>query len=279
MVFIIARTPYPPRRLKVAGNHPFLTRIACFPVLTAGILLLALSQGAAAEGLKPISHQAEISFDVEGHTVRITDKLEIPGGLDHLRLGQGFTVEILRGADGTATPPGPAVTVAEDMNGPYQRIDLESLGLAGNGGRLTLVYKGNFFETVDGVVFSRENVGGEITATISEEGIYLSSSAEWLPRADGSMMVFDLGIDTPEGFETVTQGRRTEHSVTGGRLRTRWVADKPSDGVNLIANRYHVHEEPVREGITSYTFFLEDDARLRATYMERTKATSPCMRK
>jgi hypothetical protein len=239
----------------------------------AGIILSAVpALGAAAEELAVISHQAEISFDVENHTVHITDKLEIPVGLEHLRLGQGFVVEILRGADGRANPPGLAVTSAEDEDGAYQRIDLEPLGLAGTGGRLTLVYKGKFFESVEGVVFSRENVGGEITATIGDEGIYLSSSAKWLPRAEGTMVVFDLGIDTPEGFETVTQGRRTEHSVVAGRLRTRWVAEKPSDGVNLIANRYFVHEEPVRDGVTSFTYFLEDDARLRATYMERTKA-------
>ena len=252
--------------------NPSQVRKACFPVLVAGILLLALTRGAFAEGLAVLSHQAEISFDVENHTVRITDRIEIPAGLEYLRLGQGFVVEILRGADGAATAPGPAVTTAEDEDGPYQLIDLKPLGQAGTGGRLTLVYKGKFFETVEGVVFSRENVGGEITATISDEGIYLSSSSEWLPRAEDTMVVFDLGIDTPEGFETVTQGRRTEHAVTAGRLRTRWVADKPSDGVNLIANRYFVHEEPVREGVTSFTFFLEDDARLRATYMERTKA-------
>ncbi|MDX2474584.1 MAG: M1 family aminopeptidase, partial [Candidatus Krumholzibacteria bacterium] len=120
--------------------------------------------------------------------------------------------------------------------------------------------------------FSRENVGGEITATISDEGIYLSSSAEWLVWAEGTMAVYELAIDTPAGFETVTQGERTLHQETENGLHTRWVTTHPSDGLNLIANRYFVHEEPVREGVISQTFFLEDDARLRATYMERTRA-------
>jgi len=253
----------------MAGNFPFSVRRVLIPVLTAGFLLMPV----LAAGQAPvIAHRVDISFGVENHTVQITDNLEIPAGLDHLRLGNGLKVEIIKGGEGATEVPGQSVIPAEDEDGPFQRLDLEQLGLAEEGGTLTLVYKGTFHEPVDEVVFSRENVGNEITATIGVEGIYLSSMAEWLPWAENTLATYDLRIDTPEGFETVTQGQRTEHSQSDGRLKTRWVATNPSDGVNLIANHYFVHEEPVREGVVSYTFFLEDDARLRATYMERTKA-------
>ena len=253
----------------MAGNFFSSVHKALLPVLAAGFLLVPI----LAAGQTPvIAHRVDISFGIENHTVHITDNLVIPAGLDHLRLGDGLRVEIIKGADGTTAVPGRSVAPAEDEDGPYQRLDMEQLGLAGDGGDLTIVYRGTFHEPVDDVVFSRENVGNEIIATISEEGIYLSSMAEWLPWVENTMATYDLKIDTPAGFETVTQGRRTEHTESNGRLRTRWVADNPSDGVNLIANRYFVHEEPVRDGVVSYTFFLEDDARLRATYMERTKA-------
>jgi len=253
----------------VTGTFSSFARKVILPVLTAGFLLMPV----LATGQAPvIAHRVDIFFGIENHTVQITDNLVIPAGIDHLRLGDGLRVEIIKGAEGKTTVPGRSVTLAEDEDGPFQRLDLEQLGLATAGGDLTIVYKGTFHEPVDDVVFSRENVGNEITATIGEEGIYLSSTAEWLPWAENTMATYDLKIDTPAGFETVTQGQRTEHAEKNGRLRTRWVATNPSDGVNLIANRYFVHEEPVRDGVVSYTFFLEDDARLRATYMERTKA-------
>ena len=253
----------------MAGISPFSFRKAFLPVLTAGFLLMPV----LAAGQAPmIAHRVDIFFELESHTVQITDNLEIPAGLEYLRIGDGLKVEIIKGGGGTTAVPGQSVIADEDEDGPFQRLDLVRLGLAEEGGDLTLVYKGTFHEPVDDVVFSRENVGNEITATIGEEGIYLSSMAEWLPWAEHTLATYDLRIDTPEGFETVTQGQRTEHNQSGGRLKTRWVATNPSDGVNLIANRYFVHEEPVREGVISYTFFLEDDARLRATYMERTKA-------
>jgi len=253
----------------VARAFPFSVRKAFPPVLTVVFLLMPIL---AAGQMPRIAHRAEVFFGIDNNMVQITDQLVIPAGIDHLRLGEGFKVEIIKGAGGTPAVPGSSISLAEDEDGPFQRVDLESLGLAQVGGDLTVVYKGTFRESVDDVVFSRENVGGEIIATISEEGIYLSSMAEWLPWAENTMATYDLKIDTPAGFETVTQGRRTEHAAGNGRLRTRWVADNPSDGINLIANRYFVHEEPAREGVVSYTFFLEDDARLRATYMERTKA-------
>ncbi|MEN8008155.1 MAG: M1 family aminopeptidase [Candidatus Krumholzibacteriota bacterium] len=252
----------------MAGNFPYSIRKVLLTVLTTGLMLIPI----LAAGQAPvISHQVDILLGVENHTVRITDNLGIPAGLETLRLGAGMTIDSIEGPAGSI-PTDQAVAAAEDEDGPFQALDLKSLGLAETGGTLTIVYGGTFHEPVDEVVFSRENVGNEITATIGDEGIYLSSMAEWLPWAENTLATFDLSIDTPAGFETVTQGQRTEHTESDGRLNTRWVAANPSDGVNLIANRYFVHEEPVREGVVSYTFFLEDDARLRATYMERTKA-------
>ena len=205
----------------MAGISPFSVRKALLPVLTAGFLLMPI----LAAGQAPvIAHQVDIYFEIDNHTVRITDNLVIPAGLDHLRLGAGLQVDIIKGGDGSTAAPGLSVTQTEDEDGPFQRLDLEKLGLTADGGSLTLVYKGTFHEPVDEVVFSRENVGNEITATIGEEGIYLSSMAEWLPWAENTMATYDLKIDTPAGFETVTQGQRTEHAENNGRLRTRWVA-------------------------------------------------------
>jgi len=234
------------------------------------LLTLLLAGPALAADLPVIAHRADISFNLETHLVEIVDVMGLPAGLEGLRLGAGLILETAAGPGGTADL-GAVLRHLEDDDGPYQTLDLAALGLA-DGGDLTLVYSGTFFQSVEGAVFSREKVGGEITATISEEGIYLSAAAEWLAWNKAAMAVHDLTLDTPAGFETVTQGRRAEHEARAGRLHTRWVAEHPSDGLNLIAQRFVVHEEPVREGLVSQTFFLSDDARLRGTYMERTKA-------
>ena len=172
----------------MAGNFSTSVRKVLIPVLTVGFLLMPI----LAAGQAPvIVHKVDIFFGMENHTVKITDNLMIPAGLDHLRLGDGLHVELIKGGDGTMGVPDQSVTPAEDEDGPFQRLDLEQLGLAKEGGSLTLVYKGTFHEPVDEVVFSRENVGNEITATIGEEGIYLSSMAEWLPWAENTLATYD----------------------------------------------------------------------------------------
>ena len=250
-------------------------------LLTCAVLLtccgaLAAASAAASAAATPdqppvLAHQVEAVFDVPAHTVTLSDRLQVPAGLDHLRLGTALQVTAVSTPGGPVDPAG-VLTEASAGDDHFQRLDLAALGLTTAGGQLTLEYTGVFFESVENTVFSRENVGNEITATISDEGIYLSSSAQWLAWHPDALATHTVGCDTPAGFETVTQGRRTRHEAAGDRLLTIWEAVHPSDGLNLIAARFVVHEEAVREGVTAYTFFLEDDPALRATYLERTKA-------
>ncbi len=222
------------------------------------LIAAVLGATAAAAAAPPVIHHvADVTLDLAAHEVRVHDRLTLPAGLSVLVIGPGMTVE-----DDAIVP-----RLVEGEAGARLEIDLAPLGLAA-GGTLDLRLRGTFHQPTDQVSFSRENVGGEITATIGEEGIYLSAGAGWLPAADGIMATHDLTVRAPEGFTSVTQGRR---EVVAPQV-TRWVAEHPSDGLNLVANRFFVHEEPAREGVTAYTFFLEDDADLRATYMERTRA-------
>ncbi|MBU2500853.1 hypothetical protein KJ682_05950 [bacterium] len=244
-----------------------------FPRLTPALCLVAVlaASSAPAADRPVITHEVTAEFDVVNHTVRIIDELMVPGGLDHLRLGRGFNVEAMWRVDHQMLDPIVVIREAEDEDGPYQELATQPMGLSRSGGYLKLVYSGRFFESVEDVVFSRENVGGEITATIGDEGIYLSAGSGWLAGSPDCLAVFDLTFDTPAGFETVTQGARILHAEKGGRLTTRWTTTHPSDGASLIANRFVVHEDPIRDDLVSYTFFLEDDAPLRETYFERTR--------
>jgi hypothetical protein len=241
-------------------------------ILAAALGTLILLSGSVVVASEPlvIHHATSAHFDVPANQVALRDEITVPAGLDHLRLGEKLTVKSITGSGGSLDPA-ELLTMGQDEDHAFQRIDLQTMGLA-EGGKLILEYMGTFLESVENTTFSRENVGGEITATISDEGIYLSGMAGWLAWHPEAMATHTISCDTPAGFETVTQGRRTQHQIAGGRLLTTWEAVYPSDGLNLIANTYTVHEEPVNDRVVSYTFFLEDDARLRATYMERTKA-------
>ena len=248
--------------------RPSQSRVRSGLSLFALVLLVLPAIAASGENVpEVIAHQVQLVFDLPAHQVQVVDTLELPAGLEYLRLGPDLHIT---GLNGSGDVPS-ALSTAEDEDGSYQRLDLAALGLA-QGGTLVLEYGGTFYESVENTVFSRENVGNEITATISDEGIYLSGMAQWLAWHPDTMATHTVQADTPAGFETVTQGRRTRHEEADGRLLTTWEAPHPADGLNFIASTFVVHEEPVRDGVVSYTFLLEDDARLRGTYMERTRA-------
>ena len=245
-----------------------------FVVVCGFCLAASLLSGGSAQAVEQplvISHEVEAVFDVPANHVALVDQLHIPAGVDYLRLGTKLEIKSVTGPSGSVDLT-IILTNEEDEDGPFQRLDLVGLGLGDKAGEVVITYGGTFLESVDNTTFSRENIGNEITGTISDEGIYLSGTVEWLAWNPGAMATHIINCDTPAGIETITQGERTRHETVGDRLLTTWSARYPADGLNLIAHRFFVHEEPVRDGVVSYTFFLEDDPRLRATYMERTKA-------
>ena len=167
--------------------------------VTAGLLLVAAAPAAAQSGaddaaVAAIAHRAELVFDIEAHTVRVSDYLRIPAGVAELRLGDALAVESIVITDNMKLDPRVAVTLEEDEDGPYQALDLAAMGM-GQGGQMMIVYAGTFHQPVDDVVFSREKVGGEISATIGEEGFHLLKAP--VKRV--------AGLDTPHAFAPVLE--------------------------------------------------------------------------
>jgi hypothetical protein len=222
------------------------------PVVLLSCLLPAVA-GTAAEPV--LHHDARVVFDRGAHTVEITDTVTLPAGVTSLEVGEGFAV---------LAPEAPT-TPGEEGRGTV--VDLAAAGY-GAGDPVTFRLAGTFHQPTDAVDFSRENVGGEITATIGDEGIYLSSSAGWLPSHADLLATHRLEVHAGAGFVSVTQGRPEPGPAADV---TTWIADNPSDGINLVANAFVVHTEEIRPGLQAMTYFLEDDSRLRATYLERTR--------
>ena len=229
-----------------------------------------------------ISHRARISLDPTTHTISVVDTVRVPAQLDtftlNFRLQLVNLEEVYEAADGQTRSAIIIYSSDQDMSAQADFThyvpaapppDAEPFPACR---QWRITYHGEFFESVQNVTFGRENVGGEIQATISDEGIYLSASARWLPTfGDQVMVTHHLIVDTPAGIEPVTQGVRTLQETADGSLITVWDAPFPSDGLNLVAGRYSVTEESYGD-VTIATYLLDDDPKLSALYLERTRA-------
>ncbi len=211
-----------------------------------------------------LHHEATVVLVPSEHALRVEITTTVPAGVDTLRINGALLRSYVERGDESAH-----FEIGPPEAGPPSE-ELRALATLGEP-EYTMAYVGSLYESTDGVVFSRENVGREISGTIGEEGAYLAASTGWLPLADGAMATHRLTVVVPAGWECVTQGRRVSREEVNGRVRTVWEALNPSDGMTLVAGPYTVVER-LHGDVTMSTYFLGDEPRLVETYLERTAA-------
>ncbi len=228
------------------------------------ILFTLLTAAPAVAQPLVVHHRARLTLDPAGNRLALSDTLSFDGAAP-----DSF---VLNGRLALATGPGAVAPGRPDSAGTaYPLALLRAAG--GNGAAAPHVARvsGVLLESTEGVVFTRENVGREIQATISDEGIYLAGEAAWLPTFPGALVTSRLTIDTPLGVEAITNGVRVSREVKGDRVVAVWEETNPVDGIALIAGKYTVTEERAGDVAIS-TWLLRDEPKLAALYLERTRA-------
>ncbi|MEZ4386367.1 MAG: M1 family aminopeptidase [Candidatus Krumholzibacteriia bacterium] len=214
--------------------------------MTRPFLLVPMLAAAAVALAAPppvITHQAALTFDVDAHRVTVVDAVDVQGAdgpvvLDRACLDKSLTSELA----GETHP----VEIAAPLR-----------------------YGFTAHQPTDQVKFSRENVGGEITATVGPEGIYLAGDTAWLPTVDGALHAGRFTIDLPAGWYPVMSGHLVSQEAAGDRHRFTYEITAPVDGLSFVANTYAVTERE-HAGVVMRTCLLAADERLSETYLERT---------
>jgi hypothetical protein len=104
---------------------------------------------------------------------------------------------------------------------------------------------------------------------IGEEGVALWGGSYWLPAFGEDLMSFRLTVTIPEGWDVVSQGKRTLHELDGASRRVRWESPEPTDEVYLVAGRFSEYSRQF-DGVTAYAFLRQPDPSLAAKYLKAT---------
>jgi len=253
--------------------------------LLLGLSAAAAPAAAAAAAATPvIHHDAVITFDVGAHTVHVVDRVTLPAAADSFALDRGLAPLITPAASAavadaaadaaddlaaaeTSAAAAPGAALAQLARGEFAGENRQYARPAG--GAFTVAALAFAHQPTDEVRFSRENVGGEITATVGSEGIWLSGASAWLPASDGAMHAGTFTIDVPAGWFPVFSGEIIEERTEGDRRLTTYRIDQPVDGLPLVANTFTVTERD-HAGVTIRTCLLEPDPKLSELYLERT---------
>ncbi len=150
------------------------------------------------------------------------------------------------------------------FHGGLLRIDLR------DSSPVVIRYAGRFDDAVAETPLHNEDPSYGISATISGKGSYLSSGVAWYPRIENTDIHYQVSIDTPEGLEAITSGRRSEHRTQNGRTYSRWLIDYPLHGLTLSAGNYQIFEETSGR-IPIYAYFYPESAHLAESYLQEAR--------
>jgi len=135
--------------------------------------------------------------------------------------------------------------------------------------KLTLKYKG---EIKSPIKQSQKNYArgfSESPGIIWEKGVYLAGSTYWVPYFNDELVSFNLTTTEPEGWKTVTVGKRTIDKTEDDTHVDRWESPTPQEEVFLIAAPFHEYSYPMG-AVTAYAFLRTPDEGLANKYLETT---------
>jgi len=225
------------------------------------------------------THEIEFSLDVANHSAAFVDRgtARIASGWNVFQIGAAIQIEsftingkpveftVAEVAD-SASLPAEARPAPDDIDttGNTQLIVFQ----AAEGGQVSfeIVYSGTFSQDVSNIRFSNEKVGGEVTATISEQGAYLSPSAYYYPCGAEEMAAYKLSAIIPEQWESISDGNRLDSDLVSGRKLQIWENPYQSDGVTFFASTFQVGQMPAGD-VWVFCYFFPEDSQLINGYL------------
>lgn len=226
------------------------------------VLSLSLPVPAAAATVR--EHALRVQLDPAAHSLSAVDTLLLaaPAGAIEFSLHEALAPAAGEAALSLSELP-PDTSRGQGL----RRWRLARADGATASARWLIRWEGMLYQDVSGTVFGREKVGAEIRATVGEEGVYLAASAGWYPLVGDSACAHRVTVVLPAGWSSLTHGRRLRDFTAAGRHETCWHAPEPSEGLDLVANRFRV--DALQHGATLVeTYFFPEDSSLAAGYLE-----------
>jgi len=228
------------------------------------------------------SHDIQLNIHIANHFAEITDAgiMKVNQGWNLFYLSETVTVQSLEingssieyqsfiSSDSLSIPSHFRSKISTiDHPVPVQIIAFQSTtaGLA----QYSISYSGQFYENVEDVQFSKENVGREVTATISDRGSYFSSAATYYPTGEESMSSFKLTANIPENWESISDGNRLSNETINGRKIQSWENPFKSDG-NMFMAASFITKSTWVDSVEVACYFFPEDTSLFDSYLPAT---------
>jgi hypothetical protein len=110
----------------------------------------------------------------------------------------------------------------------------------------------------------------ETRGIISPQGVFLSGASVWYPHIDESPVTFDLEVQLPQEWKSMSQGEHLDTQPASGRTPgEHWRATTPQEEIYLIAGPFNAYSSSDK-GVTAMVLLREPDAALADKYLDTT---------
>ena len=80
---------------------------------------------------------------------------------------------------------------------------------------------------------------------IDPQGVYLSGSTNWIPSFDGEYVTYKMQVQSPAGWRSVSQGKRSGFAQLPDFRTDVWEVDTPTEEIFVIAAEFTEYEYAV----------------------------------
>ncbi|MBL7002748.1 MAG: hypothetical protein ISR69_01805 [Gammaproteobacteria bacterium] len=220
--------------------------------LCIGLAVLAVFSVGASDAI--IQHNLTLKLEPKSHFIEVTDEVllpeESPQELIFL-LHSNLSPNISEGNTAKLTK------IAS--HGFYTQYKLNTFS---DSRSVVLQYSGKIYHPLD--------QSGDTPGLISEKGIFLAGSSYWYPYfIQYPIVQFDMKLQLPSGWRSVSQGTRQQQLNEKNRTLERWLASSDQEEIYLIAAKFKEYSSSV-DGISAHVFLREADEQLANKYLRVT---------
>ncbi len=216
---------------------------------------------------KVMTHHLDVTINIKDRAISGVDRITVKGSGEKLDLVIRRDSSIDKVESG-GKPVDYSIKKPKDI-----KADVISIAMPRDSGD-TVTLDVYFHCTFQSIEDARRNIKRGIAyiddGVIGDEGVFLPSSALWYPQEETGMPLFEIAVNAPSGFTSVTEGRWVDHGNGDNGAVDRWKTGKPLQGLDLVTGRYVVNDVNYK-GIDIYTFFFDKDDPLSKTYIDKTK--------
>lgn len=138
-----------------------------------------------------------------------------------------------------------------------------------NSASFTIKYSGKIFHEIKQVGTEHARGFSETPGIISEQGVYLSGSSFWIPWFNDDLLTFDMKVEAPEKWSSVSQGKLITDSKKQGENISEWSSPEPMDEVYLISAEFYKYK--IKQGkINLYAYMRTPEDNLAMKYLNTT---------